>query len=72
MQYLQLQLKPHFYLNGLKTVNALAMAHEDEKIQELVLNLSEHLRYLLRAEQETVPLSRELALWRTISVFRSM
>lgn len=61
MQYLQLQLKPHFYLNGLKTVNALAMAHEDEKIQELVLNLSEHLRYLLRAEQETVPLSRELA-----------
>ena len=49
MQYLQLQLKPHFYLNGLKTVNALAMAHEDEKIQELVLNLSEHLRYLLRA-----------------------
>ena len=61
MQYLQLQLKPHFYLNGLKTVNALAMAHEDEKIQELVLNLSEHLRYLLRAEQETVPLSREIA-----------
>ena len=61
MQYLQLQLKPHFYLNGLKTVNALAMAHEDEKIQELVLNLSAHLRYLLRAEQETVPLSRELA-----------
>lgn len=37
------------------------MAHEDEKIQELVLNLSEHLRYLLRAEQETVSLSREIA-----------
>ena len=60
MQYLQLQLKPHFYLNGLKTLNALAMEGHTDKMQELILNLSVHLRYLLQAEQELVPLKMEL------------
>lgn len=60
MQYLQLQLKPHFYLNGLKTLNALAMEGQTDKMQELILNLSVHLRYLLQAEQELVPLKMEL------------
>ena len=49
MQYLQLQLKPHFYLNGLKTLNALAMENQTGKMQDLILNLSKHLRYLLQA-----------------------
>ncbi|MCM1135818.1 MAG: histidine kinase [Clostridium sp.] len=60
MQYLQLQLKPHFYLNGLKTLNALAMEGHTDKMQELILNLSVHLRYLLQAERELVPLKMEL------------
>lgn len=60
MQYLQLQLKPHFYLNGLKTLNALAMENQTEKMQELILNLSAHLRYLLQTERELVPLHMEL------------
>lgn len=60
MQYLQLQIKPHFYLNGLKTLNALAQEKQTDRIQELILNLSKHLRYLLQAEQETVFLHKEL------------
>lgn len=60
MQYLQLQLKPHFYLNGLKTLNALAVEKQTDKIQELIMNLSKHLRYLLQTEQETVYLHLEL------------
>lgn len=60
MQYLQLQLKPHFYLNGLKTLNALAMEKQTGKMQDLILNLSKHLRYLLQAERELVPLYMEL------------
>lgn len=60
MQYLQLQLKPHFYLNGLKTLNALAMENQTGKMQDLILNLSKHLRYLLQAERELVPLYMEL------------
>lgn len=60
MQYLQLQLKPHFYLNGLKTINALAIGNQTDKIQELILALSKHLRYLLQTEREVVTLEQEL------------
>lgn len=60
MQYLQLQLKPHFYLNGLKTLNALAVEKQTDKIQELIMNLSRHLRYLLQTEMEVVSLEQEL------------
>lgn len=60
MQYLQLQLKPHFYLNGLKTLNALTLAKDWEKSQELILHISEHLRYLLQTERELVTLGAEL------------
>lgn len=60
MQYLQLQLQPHFYLNGLKTLNALVMEKQTEKVQTLILNLSEHLRYLLQSEVETTSLQQEI------------
>lgn len=60
MQYLQLQLKPHFYLNGLKTLNALVIGNQTDKIQELILSLSKHLRYLLQTEREVVNLEQEL------------
>lgn len=60
LQYLQLQLKPHFYLNGLKTLNMLVMENEGEKMQELILHLSHHLRYLMQAEREMVTLRQEI------------
>lgn len=60
MQYLQLQLKPHFYLNNLKTLNALALENENQKIQELIFSLSAHLRYLLQGERELVSLEKEV------------
>lgn len=60
MQYLQLQLKPHFYLNSLKTLNALAMENQTDKMQDLIMNLSSHLRYLLQTDREIVPLSMEM------------
>lgn len=60
MQYLQLQLKPHFYLNGLKTLNALVLEKKTEKMQNLILNLSTHLRYLLQSERELVFLKEEV------------
>ena len=59
MQYLQLQLKPHFYLNSLKMLNVLAMNGENGRMQELIMSLSEHLRYLLQSDRELVPLRAE-------------
>lgn len=60
MRYLQLQLKPHFYLNGLKTLNAMVMAGDLESTQNMIINLSEHMRYLLQSEREVVPLEAEV------------
>lgn len=60
MQYLQLQLKPHFYLNGLKTLNMLAMEGDTEKAQDLIMHLSYHLRYLLQVNRALVPLASEV------------
>ncbi len=61
MQYLTMQLKPHFYLNGLKTLNVLAINGETGKIQDIILKLSEHLRNLLQVDRELVPLDSEIA-----------
>lgn len=60
MQYLQLQLQPHFYLNGLKMLNVLALDKDTEKMQDLIMNLSVHLRYLLQAEREMISIHKEL------------
>lgn len=60
LQYLQLQLEPHFYINNLKMLNALAMEGKKEKIQTVILCLSEHMRYLLQAEKETTTLKKEM------------
>ncbi len=60
MQYLSMQLKPHFYLNGLKTLNVMAMNNDKEKIQDVIMHLSTHLRYLLTIEKQLVPLQSEI------------
>lgn len=60
MRFLQLQLQPHFYLNGLKTLNALVMEEDWLSTQDMIISLSEHLRYLLHSERELVPLDEEV------------
>ena len=60
LQYLAMQLKPHFYLNSLKTLDALIFSEEPEKAHDLILDLSACLRYLLNSEQEIVTLKEEL------------
>ena len=61
MQYLQLQIKPHFYLNCMKMLNALTMQKEYERLQELIINISTNLRYLLYHKEVLVPLGDEVA-----------
>lgn len=63
LQFFQLQLRPHFYLNGLKTINALAINGDTRDIQDMVRAVSGHLRYLFQ-ESHTVLLRDELAFVR--------
>ena len=60
MRFLQLQLKPHFYLNGLKTLNAMVMEEDWRATQDVIISLSEHMRYLLQSERELVSLAAEV------------
>lgn len=58
--YLQLQLRPHFFLNCLKTLNVMAAAKGDDKAQELIMNISFYLRYLMQNERKFVKLEEEI------------
>ncbi len=60
LQYLQLQLKPHFFLNCLKNIYGMAQMKKYEKIQAMVLSISNHLRYIFRENLSLVALEEEL------------
>lgn len=60
MQYLQMQLKPHFFLNCLKTLNALSANGKYDRMQELIYHISAHLRFLLYCDQPLIPLGQEM------------
>ena len=60
LQYLQLQIRPHFYLNCLKGLYSMAEKRQYHEIQESVLSLSEYFRYMFRNNQELVSLSEEI------------
>lgn len=60
LQYLQLQIRPHFYLNCLKSLYALAEAKQYRSIQNTILALSGYLRFVFRDNMKRIPLSQEL------------
>lgn len=60
LQYLQLQIRPHFYLNCLKNINSLAAMHENQKIQDMVIFLSDYFRYSFQDTRSFVSLQEEL------------
>lgn len=60
LQYLQLQIRPHFYLNCLKGLYAVAQKQDVEKLQKIILSISSHLRYIFRDQLELVPLHQEV------------
>ena len=47
LDYMQLQIEPHFYLNALNLLNTMAQAEDVELIGELTENLSLYLRYIV-------------------------
>ena len=60
MQYLQLQLRPHFFINCLTNVNACVRRQRYEQVQELIMSISDYIRYLFRNNLRTVSLREEL------------
>lgn len=60
LQYLHLQIRPHFFLNCLNIVYSLAGEKKYSAIQELTLDLSDYLRSIFRDGSKLVPLKTEL------------
>ncbi len=60
MQYLQLQIKPHFYANMLNIIYALAERKEYDTIQKISTAIVNYSRYMFREANDLVELRREI------------
>lgn len=60
MQYLQLQIKPHFYANLLNIIYSLAQSRDYETIQRVSRAIVSYSRYMFRDATELVELKREI------------
>lgn len=60
MQYLQLQIKPHFYANALNMIYSLAETKDFDKIQRISVAISNYSRYMFHDALELVELKKEL------------
>ncbi|MFC4302142.1 histidine kinase [Cohnella boryungensis] len=60
IKYLQMQIRPHFFLNAISTVTSLTYQNKNEEIRSLIHHLSEHLRYMFKVGLTVVPLEEEI------------
>lgn len=60
MNYLQLQIRPHFFLNCLNTIYSMAQTQLYEEIMEMSMITSNYFRYIFQNPQDFVLLQEEL------------
>lgn len=60
MQYLQLQIKPHFFLNCLKTMYSMAEQKKYDGMKDMIIQVSSHLRYFFNDTMSRVTLEDEI------------
>ncbi|WMJ89558.1 sensor histidine kinase [Anaerocolumna sp. MB42-C2] len=60
MQYLQIQIRPHFFLNCLKNIYAMANQKQYDSIQEMILLLSQYLRSLFKINPSLISIEEEM------------
>jgi sensor histidine kinase YesM len=54
------QIKPHFYLNAISTIQGMTYQHREEDIRAFIQNLSKYLRYTFNSHERDVSLQEEL------------
>lgn len=60
MNYLQLQIRPHFFLNCLNTIYSMAQTQLYDEIMRMSMITSDYFRYLFRNGENFVPIRCEL------------
>ncbi len=59
LQYLQLQIRPHFFLNILNVIYSFSLTGHNALIEKLTISLSRYFRYLFRSTVSFVTLEAE-------------
>lgn len=59
LKYMHMQLKPHFFLNALSTINSMAYQNRNDDIHEFIQVFSQNIRYMFRVGLYTVRLEEE-------------
>lgn len=60
LDYAQLQIRPHFYINCLNVIYSMAQTGRNREIQEIALQVSRYLRYIFKRSMKPVTLGSEL------------
>ncbi|MGE6573828.1 sensor histidine kinase [Paenibacillus xylanexedens] len=60
LKVLQMQIRPHFYLNAISTISSLTYQNRNEEIRQMIQMLSRHLRYMFKAELMLVSIDEEM------------
>ncbi len=72
LKYVQLQIKPHFFLNALTTIHSMSYQDRNEDIRDYIEKLSQNVRYLFKSGIHTVPLSEEIEHARNFIAMQDM
>ncbi|BBH20545.1 sensor histidine kinase YesM [Paenibacillus baekrokdamisoli] len=60
LRYLQMQIKPHFFLNAITTISSLTYQNKSDEIRQLINYLSEYLRYTFKGVLVNVTIKEEI------------
>ncbi len=60
LQYYQLQVNPHFFLNCLNTVSSLLEAHSTDAANDMIRSFSSYFRYVFRDQRQPVTVEEEM------------
>ncbi|WP_438496044.1 sensor histidine kinase [Paenibacillus sp. IHBB 3054] len=60
IKFLQMQIRPHFFLNAISTITSLTYQNKNEEIRRMIQCLSEHLRYMFKGGLAEVSMEEEI------------
>ncbi|MGB8455968.1 MAG: histidine kinase [Anaerocolumna sp.] len=72
LQYLQIQIRPHFFLNCLKNFYGLAQQKHYQQLQDMTLVLSDYLRRMFVNNSILIPVSDEVENVRNYIMLQQM
>lgn len=61
MDFMRLQIKPHFFLNCLTTIHSMAEMEMYQEIKQMIFSISSYFRYLFQTNQNFVSLDKEVS-----------